>query len=234
MSRILAVTSIALALLFSVPTGIVSAAETLDQNSTPIGTHDAFEGLVGPGQCAAAGWAVDPDDRYADLSIRILADGALVAEGTANLFRQDLLDAGVSPDGISAFHINLWGVVSPNIAHAITAQALDAQTSVWVNLNLTPKELTCLGSLNSNAWILEATCSGLGDVTLRWLIGPTDAVRGSSAMQVVGSEVVVVIFTGGSEMIGARDGTTCTFTSVNGVPLDPPLIFFVVIAPRSP
>lgn len=87
--------------------------------------------------------------------------------------------------------------------------------------------------LNPNAVILGANCTGLGEVTLTWLIRPTDAVRGSSAMQVVGSNEVVVIFTGGSETIGMHDETSCTFTSFDGVPITP-VTFFVLIAPRSP
>jgi hypothetical protein len=47
------------------------------------------------------------------------------------------------------------------------------------------------------------------------------------------ARTIVVIFTGGSEMIGIRDATTCTFTSVDGVPIAP-VTFYVLIAPRDP
>jgi len=118
----------------------------------PTGFHDSFEGVVGAVDCAAEGWAVDPDDTYRDVSIRILSDGAPVASGTADRFRQDLLDAGVSPDGNSAFSIDLWGLISTDVAHAITAQALNEETSIWVDLGATPKELTCLGQRFTGLW----------------------------------------------------------------------------------
>jgi len=140
---------------------------------TPTGFHDGFEGIVGAGNCAAEGWAVDPDDPYRDLSIRILADGAPVAAGTADLFRQDLVDAGVSPDGTSGFHVGLWGLVSTDVAHAITAQALDEETAIWVDLADTPRELTCLGQRFTGVW--EAT--DMDGSALVMIIGRGDAPR---------------------------------------------------------
>ena len=118
----------------------------------PVGSHDASEGVVESEDCIAAGWAVDPDDPYRDLSIRVLADGAPVASGTADLFRQDLVDAGVSPDGFSAFRIDLWGLITTDVAHTITVQALNEEVSAWVDLGATPKELTCLGQRFSGIW----------------------------------------------------------------------------------
>jgi hypothetical protein len=86
------------------------------------------------------------------VSVRILADGAPVATGTADRFRQDLLDAGVSPDGYSAFRVELWGLISTDVPHAITAQALNEETTTWVDLGATPKQLTCLGQNFTGIW----------------------------------------------------------------------------------
>jgi len=45
------------------------------------GNHDEAAGVVGPSNCKATGWAVDPNDRSTRLAIRILADGSQIAAG---------------------------------------------------------------------------------------------------------------------------------------------------------
>jgi hypothetical protein len=120
-----------------------SAYVFAEPNLLPDGTHDAVNGLAPRDLCWAAGWSVDPDDRVADLAVRILADDHVVAEVTAGLFRQDLLDAGVSPDGYSAFEVDLWDLITHDEGHQIRAQAQDAQTLEWVDLSGTPKSLGC-------------------------------------------------------------------------------------------
>ena len=42
--------------------------------------------------CSAWGWAVDPDDRNAVVTVRVLVDGVELRRGPADDFRQDLLD----------------------------------------------------------------------------------------------------------------------------------------------
>ena len=195
------------------------------ENQLPIGTHDGFEGEAGPFRCRANGWAVDPDDRYADLNIRILSDGVEVASGVANLFRQDLLDAGVSPDGISAFHINLWGLVSLNIPHLITAQAQDAQSAEWVDLNLTPRQLTCVAttseSPNPKLAFFTADCLFRGTVFVESVFFANDDPRGgsTSAFRVIGENTTFIVYTSGTDM-NADD--LCLFGWTGGWEPQPP------------
>jgi hypothetical protein len=112
----------------------------------PIGTHDAFSGeVVGP-DCFAAGWAVDPDDLATRIAVRISADGSLIGETTADLFRQDLIDAGASPDGLAGFSFDLRGHISIGEAHTILVEGQDAQTAAWQPLDETPKVINCADS----------------------------------------------------------------------------------------
>lgn len=114
-------------------------------NSRPEGFHDAAEGQQSRSGCIAAGWAADPDDRNLDLKVRVLVDGAEVAQATAKDFRPDLKSAGACPGGTCAFSINLWGLVSHNAEHSVLVQAQDAQTGEWFDLKETPKMLNCTG-----------------------------------------------------------------------------------------
>lgn len=114
-------------------------------NIHPEGFHDASEGTQNQFTCLAEGWATDPDDRNIDLNIRILSDGMEVAQTVAGMFRQDLQDAGVCPDGTCSFSVNLWDLLSSDADHLITLQAQDVQTGEWVNFTNTPKTLNCAG-----------------------------------------------------------------------------------------
>jgi len=211
-----------------------------DVNDLPTGTHDALGGQAGPNSCVAAGWAVDPDDRYADLNIQVLSDGAPVAIAVAGDFRIDLLEAGVSPDGYSAFNVNLWGLVAPNVAHEVTVQAQDLETGAWVSLEQTPKTLTCnsiTGSTpNPKTSYFVASCSELGVVTVEAVFFASgNQVGGStSAFRVMGDNRVFVIYTGGTVQ-NADD--FCTFAWVGGwEPIDPWNVFFgadVFVAPKA-
>src|SRR5689334_11246986 len=112
-------------------------------NTLPEGHHDNFAGVQSPFFCRAEGWAADPDDRAADLSIRIFSDGVEIAQTVADTFRQDLADAGVCQNGTCSFSVSLWGLISPDVDHLILVQAQDAQTGEWATLYDTPKTLNC-------------------------------------------------------------------------------------------
>jgi hypothetical protein len=112
-------------------------------NATPVGFHDGNEGTVPTYECWAAGWAVDRDDLTARLEVRILVDGSEVVAGVADLFRQDLVDAGESPDGLAGFHFDLRDLIKPLVWHSVVAQARDIDTGEWFTLNSTPRQLRC-------------------------------------------------------------------------------------------
>ncbi|HEY6013453.1 MAG TPA: hypothetical protein VIU37_05585, partial [Candidatus Limnocylindrales bacterium] len=69
----------------------------------PNGTHDGPDGPQSQYTCSAWGWAVDPDDRSAVVTVRVLVDGVELRRGPADQFRQDLLDTGTSPTGKASF-----------------------------------------------------------------------------------------------------------------------------------
>ncbi|HSL42381.1 MAG TPA: hypothetical protein VK897_03045 [Anaerolineales bacterium] len=113
-------------------------------NTLPEGFHEFhFEGRQNQFSCLAVGWTADPDDRDADLNVRVFSDGVEVAQTVAGMFRQDLEDAGVCEGGTCHFSVDLWGLISPDVDHLITVQAQDAQTGEWVDLSTTPRTLHC-------------------------------------------------------------------------------------------
>ena len=63
------------------------------------------------------GWAVDPDDPTAPVTVQVFADGAVVAEVEAVEYRQDIVDAGIDPDGTAGFWIDLGPLVSSDESH---------------------------------------------------------------------------------------------------------------------
>ncbi|HEX5840756.1 MAG TPA: hypothetical protein VFY26_23160 [Anaerolineales bacterium] len=113
-------------------------------NTLPEGFHEFHsEGRQNQFSCQAIGWAADPDDRDADLNIRIFSDGVEVTQTVAGLYRPDLEEAGVCSGGTCHFIADLWGLITPDVDHVILAQAQDAQTGEWVDLSLSPRTLNC-------------------------------------------------------------------------------------------
>lgn len=121
-------------------------AASADESQPPIGYHDGPDGELEEGQCSTGGWAVDPDSPATRLTVRISVDGTPLATVTADQFRQDLVDAGVSPDGYSGFSIDLRGQISPLVPHVILAEAQDLGTDDWHALVDTPRTITCANS----------------------------------------------------------------------------------------
>jgi hypothetical protein len=146
--------------------GRVHSLATQQFNATPEGFHDAESGIRAHGSCVAAGWAVDPDDRVTDINVRVLADGIEVATLVANLFRQDLQDAGVAPDGDRGIRRRLDGLVTADVNHEIRVQAQDLQTFEWFDLSSTPRSITCtnlFGHHDGNSGVVDkASCVAAG------------------------------------------------------------------------
>ena len=108
------------------------------------GTHDAFSGVVNKKECVAAGWAFDNDTPTNRVQVRVLVNGKVVAESSANLFRQDVLDAGIG-DGFSGWQVNLFGKIQPGSQSVVTVEARDTTNKrLWLPLQETGKLVTCL------------------------------------------------------------------------------------------
>ena len=138
-SRVVAVVAAATLVL-----GAAGGAAAVE-NQIPIGTHDgAIDEVVGLGFCYANGWAADPDDLGADVQVRVVVDGVELVQLPASEFRQDLLDAGIG-DGTAAFWVDLTGSVAPGVPHEVRVQAQDVQTGAWVDVDSTPRTITCTG-----------------------------------------------------------------------------------------
>lgn len=142
-------------------------------NQLPVGYHERFGGEVPGGQCLAEGWTVDPDDRSARLTVRVSVDGSVVGEVVADQFRQDLIDAGVSPDGMAGFNLDLRGLVTTGEPHSVLVEAQDAQTSTWQPLTDSPKTINCgdsppIGTHDG----LEGTQPPWGCLANGWAIDP--------------------------------------------------------------
>ena len=115
-------------------------------NSLPEGFHEGSPvSVAAADECYAAGWAFDPDEGNAPVAVRVFADDQQVWLGSADQFRQDLLDAGIG-NGYHFFYVSLVGLVTPDVVHVIRAQAQDVNSLEWVDLQLTPRTITCLDS----------------------------------------------------------------------------------------
>jgi hypothetical protein len=191
-------------------------------NVLPEGFHEShFEGSQNQFSCFAVGWAADPDDRSADLNIRIFSDNIEVAQTVANIFRQDLYDAGVCQDGTCNFSVDLWGLIAPGVDHSITVHAQDAQTGEWVDLSTTPRTLNC-SEVNVLPEGFHDFSEGIQNqfscVAIGWAADPNDRdidlnVRIlSDGVEV--AQTVADIFREGLDAAGACPGGTCSF-SVN-------------------
>jgi len=138
-SRTAVVFAAVMTMVLSVP-----AAFAVD-NQLPNGFHDNVGGTYARrGECVAAGWAVDPDSPTLRVTVRISVDGTALTTVLADEFRQDLLDAGVSPDGFSSFHVFMGSLgITFDAQHAILVEAQDNETAEWINLGSTPQTITC-------------------------------------------------------------------------------------------
>ena len=109
----------------------------------PVGYHDGNAGRVNQANCAAFGWAVDPDNRDKDVNVRVLSDGEAAAQTVANAYRPDLNVPDGCPGGTCGFRIELWRLISHDAQHIVRVEAQDVQTGAWKDLSATPKTLVC-------------------------------------------------------------------------------------------
>jgi hypothetical protein len=75
----------------------------------------------------------------------VIVDGKVVAETTADQFRQDVIDAGYPTDGYVGWSVGLYGKLAPGVAHEVTAEVRDTSLKkVWVPVFDAPRQLTCM------------------------------------------------------------------------------------------
>jgi hypothetical protein len=140
----------------------VQAAAPL--NYLPEGEHLWAEGIAHAQDCAAVGWARDPDDPARLLDVHILSDGGWVTT----------VKADICSEGTCYFSTSLWGLITPVVYHQITAQAYDVETAQWYDLAGTPKTLSCtnydLYTLNLKTGLVEriTTQEDTGEYNPSW------------------------------------------------------------------
>ena len=149
--------------------GIAPVALAVD-NQLPEGFQDGNEGVVARGECWAAGWAVDQDAPLERVTVRISVDGSELTTVLADQFRQDLLDAGVSPDGYSSFFVYMGPLgVGFDALHTVLTEAQDVQTGEWRVLGASPRSILCTnagGYHDGNAGVVaRADCYATGWAT---------------------------------------------------------------------
>jgi hypothetical protein len=110
------------------------------------GQHDGNEGTVSRFDCVASGWAADFDTPTGPRArVRVIVDGKVVAETTADQFRQDVIDAGYPTDGYVGWSVDLFGRLTPGVDHSVTAEVRDTDLKkVWVPVFDAPRHITCM------------------------------------------------------------------------------------------
>ena len=122
---------------------LVQGPDNAPPSVMPQGTHDGSLDRDARGdRCYANGGASDPDDRSRRVQIRVLVDGTQVWSGPASESRPDVAAAGFG-DGRQGFWVRLDRMLELGVGHEVRVQALDAETGRWVDLNQTPRTLTC-------------------------------------------------------------------------------------------
>lgn len=109
------------------------------------GYHDGNEGTVSRADCVASGWAADFDTPSGPRArVRVRVDGKVVAETTADEFRQDVIDAGYPTDGYVGWSVDLFGRLAPGVDHEVTAEIRDTDLKkVWVPVFDAPRHINC-------------------------------------------------------------------------------------------
>ena len=94
---------------------------------------------------SVSGWAVDPqlEGGRTPVNVSLLVDGKVVAVGTADLPRPDLVEAGVAPDPNHGFVIVLPGRVAQALGVPSQHHALEARVGSAVLRNVQCGSVTC-------------------------------------------------------------------------------------------
>ena len=116
---------------------------TQTPNVSPAGWHDGSD-------CSASwGWTCDANDYNANLQVHFYANGpagsgTLIGATTANIFRQDLVNANVcGGTGNHGFSFTMPPQINDGVAHTIYAHAINTPSGNNPLLLGTPKTITC-------------------------------------------------------------------------------------------
>jgi hypothetical protein len=99
----------------------------------------------GSAALSVSGWAVDPqlDGGRSPVNVSVLLDGKVIAVGTADLPRPDLVKAGVAPDPKHGFVILLPGQAVQQLGTPNQRHALEARVGSTVLQNTKCNSITC-------------------------------------------------------------------------------------------
>jgi hypothetical protein len=133
----------------------------------PISNHDpifftfslppAYQGFLDGANCSQiAGWAWNQNAPNTPISVDLYDNGNFLANVNANLFRQDLLNAGIG-NGSHGFVYNVPVTLQDGLIHSI--QARIAGTNI--NLTGSPRTILCGASLFPTQ-VPDAVASGAG------------------------------------------------------------------------
>jgi len=133
---------------YSSPT-VTSVPPTVAPTSTPLiqpdlkGSHDGAVESVEQTDCRAYGWIMDANQPGKNIQVRVQVDGVPVAQSVADQYRLDLGAFKRCEGGTCAFDIDLWGSVTPDKPHTVLVQALNEASNTWVDIEKSPRTLTC-------------------------------------------------------------------------------------------
>jgi len=126
-----------------------SISPTAAPTSTPLiqpdlkGSHDGAVESVEQTDCRAYGWITDANQPGKNVQVRVKVDGVPISQAVADQYRADLGAFKRCEDGACAFDIDLWGSVTPDEPHTILVQALNEASNTWVDVEKSPRTLTC-------------------------------------------------------------------------------------------
>jgi hypothetical protein len=131
------------------PSGTATKTSAFTYSGPP-----AFGGFHEAINChSTRGWAWDANQPTTPITVDVYDGSTKIGSATANLFRQNLLDAGIG-DGRHGFGFNLPASVRSGASHSISVRYGGTST----NLGATPKSIDCRS--------LSITKSGIGTGTV--------------------------------------------------------------------
>src|SRR5215471_5362452 len=116
------------------------ATTTSSAVNITVGTAPVDQGFLDVATCSQiGGWAWDANQPNTAINVDIYDGNTLIATTAANLFRQDLLNAGIG-NGNHAFNVTTPSSVVDGNPHTISAKFAGTSTS----LSTSPKTVTCV------------------------------------------------------------------------------------------